>query len=261
MKQDIHESEKRLRQVLEKIKKSRKISKRNKELLLKFQRDCFAQGLSIVRVERYLYLLKNIISWLNKDLDKANKEDLLDLVQKIERMDYAEWTKQLHKISIKKFYKWLNNGEYPEKIKWLKTTMKNGKSRLPEEILTIEEVKRLIEAAGHVRDKALISTLYESGCRIGELATMQIKHLNFDKYGAKIIVSGKTGMRRIRLITSTPYLANWLEIHPNRDDPNSPLFLFLKLEISSNFNKPFSLVLLLVILWTWKSKKGYQSGG
>jgi len=27
----------------------------------------------------------------------------------------------------------------PEKIKWLKTTMKNGKSKLPKEILTIDE--------------------------------------------------------------------------------------------------------------------------
>ena len=35
------------------------------------------------------------------------------------------------------------------------------------------------------------------------------------------MVDGKTGMRRVRIIFSSPYLATWLETHPFRDNPES----------------------------------------
>ncbi|RLF00099.1 MAG: hypothetical protein DRJ59_07465 [Thermoprotei archaeon] len=44
---------------------------------------------------------------------------------------------------------------------------------LSEELLTEEEVKRLVKHATNLRDKALILTLYESGCRIGELLSLR----------------------------------------------------------------------------------------
>lgn len=47
----------------------------------------------------------------------------------------------------------------PAKIAWLKPKIRNEKHKLPEELLTEEEVLRLAEAAGNVRDKAFILTL------------------------------------------------------------------------------------------------------
>jgi hypothetical protein len=38
---------------------------------------------------------------------------------------------------------------------------------LPEALLTGEELKKLAEAAENPRDRALILTHYESGCRLG----------------------------------------------------------------------------------------------
>jgi len=69
------------------------------------------------------------------------------------------------------FYKWLlgNDEEFPPVIKWLKPRLKNEKHKLPEELLTVEEVQLLANATTNPRDKALILILYESGCRIGEL--------------------------------------------------------------------------------------------
>jgi len=72
----------------------------------------------------------------------------------------------------------------------------------------------------------LVSLTYESGFRIGEVLTLRIKHIVFDEYGAKILVGeGKTGMRRIRVVSSAPYLANWIENHPLRDKPEAPLWI------------------------------------
>jgi hypothetical protein len=101
-------------------------------------------------------------------------------------------------------------------------------SKLPEELISEEEALKMINTAEYPRDKALISTLHESGCRAGEILTMRIKHLQFDDYGAVIIIDGKTGSRRVRLITSTPYLIGWMNVHPESGDPNAPLWIMVR---------------------------------
>ena len=83
-----------------------------------------------------------------------------------------------------------------ELVKDIKTTMKNNRKKLPEELLTRTEIKKMVEASDHPRDKAMISLLYEGGLRIGELASLKIKNVVFDDYGAVIKVKGKTGERR-----------------------------------------------------------------
>lgn len=225
MRVDIHGYERQLEAALRRIKKSN-LSEKNKLAIVKFQEDCFANGLSIPRVLHYMSRLQKIALWLGKDFKDAAKDDIIHLVEKIERMDYSEYTKHGFKVALKKFYKWLRKSEhYPKEVRWIKSTVRNEKSRLPEELLTEEEVKKLIEVAEHPRDKAFVFVLYESGCRVGELTTLRIKDVVFDRYGAQIIVSGKTGMRRIRLIASAPRLASWVDNHPERDNPNAPIWI------------------------------------
>src|SRR3990170_8862810 len=98
---------------------------------------------------------------------------------------------------------------------------------LPEEILTEDDIKKLVESANNLRDKAFILVLYESGCRIGEILSLRIRNVQFDDYGAALIVSGKTGDRRVRIIASAPKLCSWLDNHPLREDIDSPLWVTL----------------------------------
>lgn len=57
----------------------------------------------------------------------------------------------------------------------------------------------MISAAKHPRDKAMIALLYEGGFRIGELASIKFKDIEFNKFGGKVKVSGKTGERLVPL--------------------------------------------------------------
>jgi site-specific recombinase XerD len=81
----------------------------------------------------------------------------------------------------------------------------------PDEIFTIQEILEMIKCANNTRDRAFIATLYESACRISEIATLRWKDIFTDEYGAKVYVfDHKTQVRKFcRLIIAAPYLNEW----------------------------------------------------
>lgn len=222
----IYNYENRINGILKRIERSN-ISESDKELLSRFHKECVINGLSKARIAKYLDTLERIARWLNKPFLEVNKEDVMDLVQRIESSDYSDWTKHDYKLILKIFYRWLRKSEdYPEEVSWISTRVRNN-HMLPEEILTEDEVKRLVENATNLRDKAFILVLYESGCRIGELLSLRLRNVQFDEYGSQLIVYGKTGMRRVRIISSAPKLALWMDNHPMRENPDAPLWVTL----------------------------------
>jgi integrase/recombinase XerD len=191
---EVHNYQRRLEGVLKRISES-PIDKQDKSLILDFMNDCLSRSLSKARVVKYLDTIERIAKLLGKSFKKVTKEDISRLVREIEEKDYTDWTKHDYKLILKIFFRWFKKTEeYPEEVKWIR--LKVGKGHLlPEEILTEDEVKRLAECATSLRDKAFILILYESGCRIGEILSLRIRNVQFDNYGAVLIVSGKTGAK------------------------------------------------------------------
>jgi site-specific recombinase XerD/ribosomal protein L40E len=224
---DIHEFDKRLSRAMNLVNKVNPISEQNAELIRQFQEQCITEGLSKSRITKYVYTMHTLAELLQEDFDKASKEDIELLVNKIEKRDISAWTKHDYKVAIKKFYKWLKgHGEkYPPEVSWIKTTLKQKDALLPDEILTEDEIRRLVDAADSPRDKAFIISLYESGARIGELGSMQIRDVEFEERYTSLKLKGKTGSRRVIVVAATPYLNVWIQNHPDRDEPSSPLWV------------------------------------
>jgi Zn-finger protein len=68
--------------------------------------------------------------------------------------------------------------------------------------------------------------------RKGELFSIKLKNIQFDENGTVITIpdtrTTKTGERRIRVIFATPYLREWIEVHPCKNDRDSVLFCSLR---------------------------------
>lgn len=204
---------------------SLEISETNRKTIFGFLDSCSSEGLSPRRVLKYHYTIAGIARRLSKDFEKVNRADIEQLIGKMEQSDYSHWTKHDYRVTLKKFFRWLRQTEeYPPEVKWLRSTIRNNHAKLPEEILTPQEVQSIIAAATTPRDRALIASLYESGCRIGELLGLQMKHIQQHPHGFQITVTGKTGSRRVLLIACAPYLSEWLNQHPRREDPQSPVW-------------------------------------
>ena len=229
VKFNIYNYEHRVDAVLRMIEQSTEICQENKTAINRFYSNCLAEGLSLARISKLLHHMRRIAVILNKDFTQASKDDILRVVKEIEiNSRWSPATKHDYKVILKKFYKWLRGtGEFPKEVKWIKPNFKKNNHKLPEELLTEEDVRKMVEAAGHPRDKALILVLYESGCRVGELLNLRIKNVSFDENGAVLLVDGKTGQRRVRIIASAPLLSVWLNNHPFRENPDSPLWIVI----------------------------------
>lgn len=202
--------------------KSSGISERNKELLIKLSQDMQDMDLSYARINFYLAKLWVVISILNRNLDKMNETEIKNLLRILKNKGYSEWTLYGYKVIIKKFYQWLkgydwNSKKYPKEVEWIKLSRRINSYKLPEEILTKEEVLRMVENCQNIRDKALIISLWESGCRINELLNVKLKDIEFDDYGLTMLITGgkekteKTISRKLRLVTAVPYISMLLK--------------------------------------------------
>lgn len=225
MAESFHNYERKLERTRAAVQRSQ-FSSNNKRAILDFADYCFSEGLSVPRVEKYLAHLKCLTSLFNKDFAEATRSDLEKLVRTIQQSDYSEWTKHDLRLTLKKFYRWLRNSdEDPPETAWIRVGNPNSRQKLPDELLTEEDVAKLIDACYTRRDKALVSVLYESGCRIGEIASLRVKHVAPHTHGFQLTVFGKKGARRVLIVSSAPYLTDWLNLHPRKFDPRAYLWV------------------------------------
>jgi hypothetical protein len=135
----------------------------------------------------------------------------------------------------------------------MKANRQNNHKILPEHLLTEDKVKKLAETCQNQRDRALILVLYETGCRVGEILTLRVGDVQFDTHGAVMIVKGKTGPRRVRIIFSAKALSEWLNHHPSRLDLEAPLWTSFQ---SANSTKPLEYYAFRKMLFVTARRTG-----
>ncbi|AAM05234.1 tyrosine-type recombinase/integrase [Methanosarcina acetivorans] len=201
-----------------------------------------------VSIKRYLRKIKNettseatlrnqcvalniFAKWCDKDFSELDEDDIYDYFDYLESYTYerngkikhySETSIYLYKMALKKFLRIIEKEGLSKLIKCKNPATK----KLPEDILSKEDIEKLLSAARNPRDKALIATLYESGARKGELFSVRLKHIVFDENGCIVTLpEGKTGARRVRLVFAASYLRQWIECHPTKDNRDSYLFV------------------------------------
>src|SRR5208337_1705875 len=81
---DLYGVERRLELVTKRIRESREITARNKELIFRYTDNCSLRGLSKLRVLFYLNRFWNIARLTEQDFDKMGRGDIEELVRKIQ---------------------------------------------------------------------------------------------------------------------------------------------------------------------------------
>jgi site-specific recombinase XerD len=99
---------------LENFKTYDYVSDHNYELFEDFIRYLQADSdISNTRIYKYQTGFKTLFKkFLDVNLDEAEKEDIRDVVAKIESSEYSEWSKYDFKVCIKKYYRTIHEHEF-----------------------------------------------------------------------------------------------------------------------------------------------------
>jgi integrase/recombinase XerD len=148
------------------------------------------------------------------------------------RSDYSRASREGAAHCLTTFWRWryeAAGADYPPwlRIKIEKWVATNGAS----DMLTQEEVARIAEAAQNFRDRAWIWTLFNSGCRPGEIYQLRVGDVvPHDEGYVELRVRREKGSAPEPAPVyedAVPALLAWLSAHPRASDPNAPLWVGL----------------------------------
>lgn len=214
----------------------RQVSKRNKELIVEY--DKYIQFLGRSQQTRYkrFYNLARMTLEIKKDLDKLTREDVKEYIAFLNNTPFAPKTIQQKKVALKLFVKWLAQEKGIKAAKklwaWLEGAVKTTLPvRSAEETLNVDANNLLSEeeALDFIRfckgkDRAFSFVLFESGARIGELLPLKRKDVELVEGGYALLnLQGKTGRRKVPIKNSVPDLLAWMNSLP--DDPDQDLWI------------------------------------
>ena len=201
-----------------------------------FVNHAAAEGISAVQQERQIQSLKTMLTRFAPEgfrLRGASETELKDILAQVNRSDYAPATKHKFKGVIKKFYRVENGGKHPEKVDFFTVTQKKATQVTRDDLLTDDELQRLLRGFSNTRDRAFTMVMYETAARPGEALALNIGDFTANEQGDFIFLQGlkNTPDRTNQLIRSGRSVREWLVQHPVGgeigavENPSAPLWV------------------------------------
>ena len=170
---------------------------------------------------------------------------LKDIENDPDRTSLVTWNDYLGRI--KYFMRWLyncrirdskENGLLTDPVYWetpsfVQIRKKKTKRLSPyseTEIWDRDEMLSIVKYEAYKRNKSALTLLWDLNARNHEVTLLKIKHIRLrEKYGeGEIPHEAKTGSGPILLTCSFPYVRDWLNEHPFRNEPDARLICNLQ---------------------------------
>ena len=227
-----------------------KIDEKSRNAIKDFVDEIKITGVTKHREYFYLVRLRIIHNEMQDKFLNPDKKSIIEMLLKFKER-YSDATFKDYEQVLKRFYKW-ELGSLPDFIANLKFGHKPSHDRKME-LITRDDIDKMLDSCSNSRDKALISVMYDSGCRIGEILDLKIGDVVYDEYGALLHVHGKTGNRSVRIIgDSIAYLREYLK---SKDDKDEYLFTGMK---ADTLHKQMQYTSARKILRSLKARAGIE---
>ncbi|MFY9798700.1 MAG: hypothetical protein WAJ93_23680, partial [Candidatus Nitrosopolaris sp.] len=202
------------------------------------------------------------LCWLSKYLNHKSyrimtKQDILEYLNSLRKpvsddpMHKSLGTYNGRQMVFLKFFRWLYNPDEPDQRKrttplcmmGVKSLTRREKSPYnPEDIWRQEDHPLFLKYCYVPRDRCWHAMVHDTSARPHEILNLKIRDIVFKlsengtQY-AEVHVSGKTHSRTLPLISSIPYVKEWLEVHPFAKNAQAALFVSVG---RANFGQPIS---------------------
>lgn len=196
------------------------------------------RGFSPLTVRNYSFFVEKFMQKTNKDVENLNQEDVRTYLASMFE-DKSRNTIMLAAAALKFFFTEILKKEVGD-IK-----MPKKEKRLPE-VLTKEEVSKLLNSAETRKSRLILSLLYSSGLRVSELVNLKPQDINF---GENIgwVRAGKGN--KDRMFTLSQNLVGELKEYLKKKDNSKYLF---------SQNEPLTTRNIQKIVKNLRQKSGIQ---
>ena len=237
----------KLKNTLQKVRKLD--NKSNSALLIEFYEYLRAARTSQRYQSDILKVLVKFSEFINDNLINVQKKEqiiaFLNTKIKNKGNDPDErwittWNDYLWRI--KYFYMWIYNSKKnidkenfallepsnwitPSFVQIKKIKTKRLSPYLESELWEKKEIISIIQYEPYLRNKATIMLMWDLNARPHEITLLKIKHIRLkERYGeGEVPHEAKTGSGPILLTASFPYVRDWLNEHPFKNQPNARL--------------------------------------
>ncbi|MEM4946088.1 MAG: site-specific integrase [Archaeoglobaceae archaeon] len=204
---------------------SSKINNEDKERIRQYLDFRLANGVSVARASREIICLRLLCERYGLSLGDIDEARLNKSLARLNTSGLKVGTVNEFRKAIRWYLKFIGREDLAVKIK-KKEPKDNELTK--SDLLTKEELLKLISVAINDRDPALIACHYDLACRPEELLTLTVGAFIRDSFGIRVeLKRSKTFRRSLYLSSSLPFVARWLSVHPLRDDPEAPMWLDL----------------------------------
>lgn len=208
------------------------------------RKEGYRRRLSPRTIETYQKCVEIFLRKTNKSLDQISKKDVRLFLEYLSEKNLAGSTMNVYHMALRFLFE-----NVLEKRMWIDIKYSKTPKKLPE-VLSKEEIIKLLNAISNWKHRLMIEFLYGSGLRVSELINMKIKDLELDKnYG--YVRNGKGG--KDRLITLPKVVREKIKNLIEMEKLNEEDFLF-----QSNRNKKYSIRTIQKIIKNACRKSGIK---
>ncbi len=170
-------------------------------------------------MKNYISTVKQLAKYHNKSPDLLTQEEIQKFLLYLLRDRKLAWGScNVHLSGLACFYKNVLNWEERK----FKLPPRPRSRKLPN-ILSVEEVKRLFEAAVNLKHRVLLKTVYSAGLRIGEVVKLKPRHIENDPSRMMIRIENGKG-RKDRYAVLSKHLLDELRIYWQEYKPEEWIF-------------------------------------
>jgi site-specific recombinase XerD len=212
------------------------------------EQDLVVRGLSVHTQRAYLYVVTDLTRYHRRSPDALGDREVQRYVRHLIEERRLAWGSLRAMVSGLRFFYWTTLGRAPREFS---IPMPKGARKLPE-ILSREEVARLLNAVGNLRHRILLMTTYSAGLRVSEVTRLRLSDID----SKRMLIRVEQGKgRKDRYTLLSPRLLEELRRYCRVYRPTQWLFA------ARGENAPMPTSTAQHLYKSWKARAGIDKRG
>ncbi len=152
----------------------KRIDKENYNIQL--NSELLSRNFSPKTVKQYIYFNRDFLNFIKKEPEQINKEDVQKYLSYLNNvLKRSGSTLNVAYSALKFYYKKIIDYDFFESIRRPK------KEKTLPDVLSKDEIKKIIEVTKNLKHRALISIIYAAGLRVSEAVKLRFSDLDFER--------------------------------------------------------------------------------